>query len=220
MNILFNDIIQCSDAPWELKSPALSDVLSTNGEIEIKLDKPRKLNAVGLGNCDGNVVIKLYTKSDYFTETINPVENGLYMLPQILNDITLIKITAVKIGRFAAGYACNIPTAVMKEPSYKSTSEPRITLSGQVIPGRGGYNYKTLHLDSRYKITREIMAEIDAGYKYIGMGYPFFIDFEDEAYKLPFTKLYATETKQLSMTFQSGVRRFLYSRSFEFEERF
>jgi len=113
-----------------------------------------------------------------------------------------------------------LPTAIAKEPSFMSTAEPRVTLSGQVIPGAGGYNYRTLSLDCRYKISEEIISEIEAGYITAGRGYPYFIDLTDESYKLPFSKLYANEKNQGSMTFQSGVRRYLYSRRFEFEERF
>jgi hypothetical protein len=95
-----------------------------------------------------------------------------------------------------------------------------VTLSGQVIPGAGGYNYWTLSLDSRYKIGPEAMEEIGAGYKYIGAGYPFFIDLSQEHYKLPFDRLYAAERNQANFGFEGGIRRFLYSRRFDFEERF
>jgi hypothetical protein len=89
-----------------------------------------------------------------------------------------------------------------------------------VIPGAGGYDYRAVSLDSRYKIGPEAMAEIEAGYKYIGRGYPFFIDFSDEAYKLPFIRLYAAERNQRNLSFEGGARRFLYSRRWNFEERF
>ncbi|MCL2294479.1 MAG: hypothetical protein FWC36_06420 [Spirochaetes bacterium] len=97
---------------------------------------------------------------------------------------------------------------------------PRYTLSGQVIPGAGGYNYKRLSLDSRYKIDEFAIKEIQAGYTYIGMGYPFFIDLTTESYKLPFSKLYANETSQQNMSFESGVNKYLYSKRWNFEERF
>jgi hypothetical protein len=64
------------------------------------------------------------------------------------------------------------------------------------------------------------LKEIKAGYTSIGMGFPFFIDLTCESYKLPFSKLYATEKDQLNMGFESGVYRALYSRRFVFEERF
>jgi len=65
-----------------------------------------------------------------------------------------------------------------------------------------------------------MMNEIKEGYKYISMGYPFFVNLEDEAYKLPFDRLYATDRNQINMSFESGVTRFLYSRRWDFEERF
>ena len=216
MKILFNDIIQYSDAPKELKSPALSDFYKVNNAFfRITFDKRYNYNCIGIGNIDGTFL----TIND--EHNINFKGNGLYEIPYHANmDNITIDTDATYIGRFAVGIACNIPTSITKEPSIMSTSEPRVTLSGQIIAGAGGYNYRALSLDSRYKITKEIMQEIEAGYKFIGMGYPFFIDLSDESYKLTFDKLYANERSQRSMTFQSGVNRFLYSRRFEFEERF
>jgi len=256
MNILFNDVIQYSDAPKELKSPALSDTCEIKNNLVINLDKRRQINCIGLGNIDADervifsggradtvfdiildggradTVFNKIIKSDVLLTImfnddnntffeVNSDDNGLYVMSKTIraSQITIITKSSY-IGRFAAGIACNIPTAVMKEPSFLSTSEPRITLSGQVIKGAGGYNYRAVSLDSRYKITQEIMKEFENGKKYIGAGYPFFIDLTKEGYKLPFSKLYANEKNQRSMTFQSGVTRFLYSRRFEFEEKF
>jgi hypothetical protein len=109
---------------------------------------------------------------------------------------------------------------VQKEPGWNSTAEPRVTLSGQVIEGRGGYTYRTLSLDSRYQITEEAVKELEAGYKYTGMGYPFFINLEKEAYKLPYDKLYAEESGQRAFSMESGILKYRYSRRFEFSERF
>jgi len=257
MKILFNDIIQNSDAARELKSPALSDLFKINRPIEINFDKLYQVNSIGIGNTDGTyffisligfinidgggvrtinidfIYDNLGADAKVFDLNIDAghadknerevyfTGNGLYILNKTYTVYKILITTdATYIGRLAAGIACNIPTAVAKEPSYVSTSEPRITLSGQVIAGAGGYNYRTISLDSRYKITNEIFKEIEAGYKYIGMGYPFFIDLSDESYKLLFNKFYGNERNQRSMTFQSGVRKFLYSRRFEFEERF
>jgi len=161
----------------------------------------------------GSVGIELLDEVAIFNRATTDAEDEILFTSSLRHG-------KLSIGRIAAGIACNIPTAVAKEPSLISTSEPRVTLSGQVIAGTGGYNYRAISLDSRYKITKEIMQEIEAGSKYIGMGYPFFIDLTDESYKLTFDKLYANERNQRSMTFQSGVHRFLYSRRFEFEERF
>jgi len=223
MKILFNDIIQYSDAPKELKSPALSDTYETDEPIIINFDKPYPINSIGIGNYNNNELIAEFDNGIQFVIDYN--KSGLYVMEKTILT-SRIKLLTKKIignfsiGRIAAGIACNIPTSITKEPSLISTSAPRVTLSGQVISGAGGYNYKTISLDSRYKITKEIMQEIEDGYKYIGMGYPFFIDLKDESYKLLFDKLYANERNQRSMTFQSGIHKFLYSRRFEFEERF
>jgi len=214
MHILFNDIIQNSDAPDALKSPALSDLAGLPSVIT--LESTKQINCIGIGNTDAT----------YFTvngHTINFTENGLYLLPVVfpLEASSLeIETDASYIGRLGAGLAMRIGTSVRKEPSYNSTAEPRTTLSGQVIPGRGGHIFRAVSLDSRYKIDEAMMGEIKDGYRYISMGYPFFINLEDEAYKLPFDRLYAIDRNQMAMSFESGVRRFLYSRRFDFEERF
>jgi len=214
MEILFNDVIQLSDAPKQLKSPALSEVFKINEQpINIKLDKERIINCIGIGNTDGNWFMINGHNVDFNG-------NGLYLIPRTATDSLIITTNATYIGRIAAGISCHIPTSITKEPAFCSTSEPRVTLSGQIISGVGGYNYKAVSLDSRYKINEFILSEIKEGYKYIGMGYPFFIDLTEESYKLPFNKLYATERNQRQMGFESGVKRYLYSRRFEFEERF
>jgi len=219
MKILLNDIIQYSDAPDELKSPALADFYYFNNELVINLDKQYPINSIGLGNLDKNSQITVLLNNETFI--INYEDNGLYLLLNtvITNKIT-INTTSLKIGRFAAGFACDIPTAVMKEPGWGSTAVPRTTLSGQVIAGRGGYNYRTLSLDSRYKITKDTVNELEAGQKYIGMGYPFFLNLEVENYKIPYKRFYGIEKNQQNMILQSGVRKFLYSFKFDFEERF
>jgi hypothetical protein len=222
MRILFNDIIQNSDAYEVLKSPALSELFFIGEQLIITLNKQYPINAIGIGNTDGEDFIINFDDNDNTVFNFSFSENGLYVMPKtvIASQITITSPNATYIGRLGAGLGVNIPTAIAKEPSFKSTSEPRVTLSGQVVPGKGGYNYRTLSVDSRYKIGEGIIKEIEAGYNFIAKGYPFFIDLSDESYKLPFSKFYANETSQQSMTFQSGVRRFLYSRRFEFEERF
>ena len=220
INILFNDVIQQSDAADALKSPALSDLAETrdimdmtDGTITINLGGTRRVNCIGIGNMDGSS----FTVNGH---GVGFTGNGLYMLPAHDTDRLVITTDATHIGRLATGTAVRIPTSVRKEPAFCSTAEPRMTLAGQVVKGLGGYNYRTVSLDSRYKIDGNIMSEIEEGYRYTGMGYPFFINLEDEAYKLPFDKLYAIDTNQRAMGFESGVMRFLYSRRFNFRECF
>jgi hypothetical protein len=64
------------------------------------------------------------------------------------------------------------------------------------------------------------MSEIMKGYPQISRGLPMFIDFEDEKDRLPFTKLYACDTMQQEMSFESSINKNLFSRKFVFEERF
>jgi hypothetical protein len=193
----------------------LSDITNFSDPISIMIifDKPRRINSIGIGNTDGTT-FTINGQTIYFSR------NGLYLFNEITAGNITINHNATRIGRIAAGMAVDIPTSITKEPAFCSTAEPRTTLSGQVIPGAGGYNYRTLSLDSRYKIGKAAISEIDEGYKYIGMGYPFFLDLSDEAYKLPFSKLYATEANQRKMGFESGARKFLYSKRFEFRECF
>ena len=230
MKILFNDVIQYADVSKDyeyLKSPSLAEVCVVKSPITINFDKPCPINSIGIGNAkqkELRIELKgtngtLFNSDDHDFEFS---ENGLYLIDEI--TVSQITITAkaglTHIGRFAAGIAVNIPTTVAKEPAFHSTAKPRTTLSGQVIQGVGGHIYKTVSLDSRYKIDEKAMKEIEDGYFYTSMGYPFFIDLTDEAYKLPFSKLYAIDRNQQQMSFESGVNKFLYSRRFEFEERF
>jgi hypothetical protein len=113
-------------------------------------------------------------------------------------------------------------TAIPKEPAFASTHAPRRTLSGQVIPGTGGYRFRRVSVDTRYKIGHEAMDEIIEGRETIARGYPFFISFDEEYEhdRLPFRRLYAADTEQQNISFESSVTRFLFSRRFVFEEAF
>jgi len=221
MRILFNDVIQFSNVEKEIKSASLAEMLSITGPLVITLDKIYPINAIGIGNTDGSSFIVTFNDTGNTSYQFQYTIDGLYANNKTVNaSVITITTNATYIGRIAAGIGIHIPTAIAKEPGFCSTSQPRVTLSGQSVPGAGGYYYKTLSLDSRYKINALAMNEIIAGREAIGKGYPFFIDLSDEAYKLPFNKLYANERNQQEMVFESGVRRFLYSRRFEFEERF
>jgi hypothetical protein len=220
MKILFNDIIQYSNAPDTLKSPALVQNTSPMPTM-IQLDKVRPINVIGVGNLSGGTLRITFNDSTGTIYIIPFVDNGLYIMTKTISASRLTFTTPIpSIGRLAAGIGIEICTSIPKEPGWNSTSEPRVTLSGQIIPGRGGYNYRVLSLDSRYKITEEAIAEIVAGYTYIGMGYPFFIDLTQESYKLPYSRLYANERNQRTMSFEGGIAKYRYSRKWDFEERF
>jgi len=260
MYILFNDVIQNSNAEDTIKSPMLSEIMNIDDPITIDFDEPRRINAIGVGNAkiddvkifDGDRADAIYVDEllggfantaftnavncqdagmTNFTVSFNDVKNtvfsfrydanGLYVMNKtILASRMTVYTDATHIGRIGAGMGIHIPTSIPKEPAFYSTSEPRVTLSGQTIQGAGGYNYNFVSLDSRYKIDDFAMKEIKDGYKHIGKGYPFFIDLTDESYKLPFNKFYATERNQRQMSFEGGIRKYLYSRRWEFEERF
>jgi hypothetical protein len=219
MRILFNDVIQYSDAPDAVKSPALSHASAVPAVIT--LDRPRPVNAIGIGNTDGAYFAIAFDDDDGTVFNLPFTDNGLYIMPKTITASAIaIATDAAFAGRIAAGLGVEICTSIPKEPGWRSTSEPRVTLSGQVVPGRGGYNYRTLSLDSRYGIGPEAVAELTAGWKYTGMGYPFFISLETESYKLPYSRLYAEENSQRSMGFEGGIRKYRYSRKWDFTERF
>jgi hypothetical protein len=157
-----------------------------------------------------------------FSQIVYYRDSGLYKLerPAITKRLT-VTTDASYIGRMGMGRGVKLGTAIAKEPSYNNSEKPRLTLSGQRIPGIGAYNYRAVSLDVRYKIGAAEMAEIrDAYNNQIGPGLPFFLLFEEEARRLPFVRLYAADKKNEAVSFQSGVNRFLFSRKFDFEECF
>ena len=264
MKILFNDLVQNSNAPQEIKSSALKDYFVVkDGSLIISFNKPVDIDCVGIGDCSAaSIKISLLSKvpgrfvnggspltkfqfgiaggfpsscefsavSDGMRISPFPLSNipyngsGLYMLDrEKYKSVRSLRIDVepgTKIGRLAFGKLVHIPTTPAKGLSYVGTAAEHITSSGQLIQGMGGYTYRTLTLDSRYKIGEEAMKEIIAGRTTIGAGYPFFIDLEDEYYKLPFRKFYGIERNQKNWVFQGGVTKFLYSMKFEFEECF
>jgi hypothetical protein len=224
MNILFNDVLQNSDAPKKLISSSLADYYNNPAELEIILSEPSFINCIGIGNMDSNTItIKLTnTDSNEFSETISFNKNGLYLLSkgyENINEIDLI-FNSSYIGRIAFGKSVNLKTSIPKEPTFVSTNSPRVTLSGQVIEGLGGYNYRRVSLDTRYKIDKEKLDEIIRGFPALSKGLPLFISFEEEKQRLPFERLYANDKNQQELSFESSINKPLFSRLWNFEERF
>ena len=154
------------------------------------------------------------------TQTVTVNGSGLYVIKPVVTDCITLSHDGGYLGRFAAGIACDLPTAIAKEPGWASTAAERKTLSGQIIPGAGGYTYRTVSLDTRYKIGKETMGQIEAAYtQQIGRGFPYFLLFDREARRLPFLRLYARDQKK-DYVFQGGINRFLFSKKFDFEECF
>jgi hypothetical protein len=224
LNILFNDIIQNSNAPDGLKSSSLADFYNNTAELEIELNEPSVINCIGIGNMNSSSIqIKLVNNtSGTFQETVNFKENGLYLLSREYENIIEIDVffNCSRIGRLASGRAVNLKTSIPKEPTLVSTNKPRVTLSGQVIDGLGGYNYWRVNLDTRYKIDRNKMNEIIKGFPSLSKGVPLFISFEDEINRLPFKRLYANDSNQQEISFESSINKMLFSRKFTFAERF
>ncbi|MDR0374415.1 MAG: hypothetical protein LBH85_01645 [Treponema sp.] len=259
MKILFYDIIQLSNAPGSLRSPALADRWD-GSSLVITLDRAREINCVGIGYTDagkitmsfnppqlqeieGDAASPVYAydggtdldpvnydveiESDVtvrdgsMEQSVMVAGNGLYRVIPVVADRIAITTDGSYIGRFAAGVAVDLPTAMHKEPGFASTGTYRKTLSGQVIPGAGGYAYRTVSVDTRYKINNAALSQIEAAYNgQIGLGYPYFLLFDKESRRLPFIRLYAKDTKTEEYVFQGGINKYLFSRKFEFEECF
>jgi hypothetical protein len=256
MKILFYDIIQLSNAPSALRSPALADRWG-GSSLVIMLDQPHEITCIGIGYTNAREITLVFDPSelvDIEGNTTDPSSydggidfldyeldiesniiteagaseqrimfsgNGLYRILPIVTDKITITIDGSYIGRFAAGMAVDLPTAIAKEPGFASTATNRKTLSGQVIPGRGGYSYRTISVDVRYKIDKSALSQIEMAYNgQIGLGYPYFLLFDREAHRLPFVRLYAKDTKTDRYVFQGGITKYLFSRKFEFEECF
>jgi hypothetical protein len=265
MKVLFNDIVQYSDAPSSLKSPALADRLAYSGPVTVTFDFPRYIDSVGIST-DAKI-IKLawgvsagvilnnmdaaaggfetavsggpaHDRPDDFNFAFSPDfpagtntrdsavvyydESGLYEVSPVVADSVTIECDGTFIGRFGAGRGISLGTALSKEPSFNTTAENKKTLSGQIIPGAGGYNFRSVGLDTRYKIGGPAMREIKAAYPgQIARGYPFFLLFDSEIRRLPFYRMYAKDMSTEKFGFESGVHdRYLFSRKFDFEECF
>jgi hypothetical protein len=214
MRILINDFVQDSDAPTELKSAALADIYQFTTSIIIDLGSSKTIDCIGIGNTDGV----------NFTVNGQPVtftENGLYILS---TSITAQNITVGYdgsfVGRIALGLNRKICTIPAKEPGFYSTYQNRETISGQIIPGAGGITGRKIGVDVRYRITQEIYNDFTLSYpSQIGRGFPFFINFLEESFKLPFQLFYGGLSKS-DLTFQNAINKFIYSKRFDFIERF
>lgn len=148
------------------------------------------------------------------------VLNGLYSFLETSNT-TRVEIThnGTYFGRIALGKYTELGCSPSREPGLWSTSEPRRTLSGQVVLGAGGVTGREIQVDVKYKVDSEDFATIEAGQReQFGTGLPIFILFDKEFHRMPWERMYAsTETE---MIFQSSVNQMLYGRQFKFREAF
>lgn len=246
MKILINDFLQLSDAPKELTTPALLDTcIDTN--IDIDLGSTKTFNSIGIGYTDATIVTITYRKSIdgnildntdnnildnndlpitsviYTTDIINVnyLLNGLYILPvDIIARVFNLSHNGTYIGRVAIGLYREICTSPSKEPGFYSTNDNMISSAGQVLSGQGGYSGRKINVETRYKITSDIYQDFTDAYKnQISKGFPFFINFGSESFKLPFQYFYGS-LKENDLNFTNSINRFLYSNNFNFIERF
>jgi len=230
LHILINDQIQNSNAPIEAKTPALSELCYIN-PLTVTFNETISFTHFGIGNTDATTVslevhhvVGITPHTDTYNLTLGTTDkNGLYEVIQDQLNVQSIIIThnGTYFGRIGAGLGMQIGTMRAKEPGVQSTNESRVTLSGQIIPGAGGYTYRSIGLDSRYKIDATIYAEINKAYStQIGREFPFFILFDCESFRLPFSRLYANDKNQTGWAFDGSIRDFRYSFKFNFIERF
>lgn len=222
MLIIIDDKIQGSDAPDELKSPALADTYTDTLPVAIDLSASFTVNAIGIGYTDATQV----TLSDggTYTEVITLGTGddltGLYEIPTLTAQNISITHNGTYIGRVALGFSRSLGAAPTREIGFYTTQSNRVTLSGQVIPGAGGYNGRRISIDTRYKIDSDIWDDIEISYDYIARGYPWFVKFSTkELNRFPWTRLYCSPDDS-NLLLQSSVNRFLYSKAFDLYERF
>lgn len=226
MKILINDKLQyASGVPAQIISPALADRYSISNTFTATFTDSEIVNCIGLGYTDATE-IEISDGSNSTTVLITkdaPYQNGLYIL-DVEFDSPSYTIThnGTYIGRVAIGVYRTLGTSPTKEIGFFTTHESRRTLSGQVIPGAGGYCGRTIDLDVRYKIDEDVYSDIETAYcTQIAKEFPYFLQLDDEQHKVPENMLYfyASTDKPISKL-QSSSYKFLYSYKFKFEEAF
>jgi hypothetical protein len=224
MKILINDKMQSSDdAPAEIKSPALSDYYNEDTEFTFSFDSAEVINCIGIGYTDATLVT-ITGQSVPVNVTVPATnQNGLYVLgTELEDDEFTISHNGSYIGRVGVGEYRKLCGNPSMEKGWYTTSENRETLSGQSIPGAGGYSGRVLGFDVRYEIDETIYDDIDDAYALqISKGFPFFMYLVDEQHKITsrMLRFYAKTDKPLSML-QSSTYQFKYSYKFKFMEKF
>ena len=222
MLILIDDKVQGSNAPDALKSSALSDTYSDTTDFNIDLGDDYAVNCIGIGYTDATELTVTNVAGLNQTITIGdyPDASGLYELTASTDDIFSISHNGSYIGRIALGFSRSLGVAPTREPGLFTTQSSRVTASGQVIPGAGGYNGRRIAVDFRYKIDSDIYADFQNAFQYIAKGLPYFIAFTaKEQLRIPIVRIYASPDDP-NLLFQSSVNRMLYSKQFDFKERF
>lgn len=224
MKILINDFIQGSNAPDYLKSPDLSEYYDDEVSIDIDFGENKTVNCIGIGYTDATTftVTPDGGAPENVTVGASPNASGLYLLvTPFTNDVVNVAHNGSYVGRVALGFARSLGAAPTREAGFYSTESPRVTKSGGVIPGAGGYYGRRLAVDFRYNIDSDIFSDITAAMEYISKGYPWFMALtaKEQARIAPWSRLYASPA-DVELLLQSSVNRFLYSKQFDFYERF
>lgn len=229
MQILLYDKMQdATGAPDAIMSPALSDRYTTATSFTVTFASDEIVNCIGIGYTDATEVT-ITDGSDPQTVTLlytatNELKynNGLYIINQLESSSYTISHNGTFIGRVGIGVWRTLGTNPTKEIGFYTTNESRITASGQVIPGAGGFSGRRFEADVRYKFTEDIYNDLRKAYNgQISKNYPYFIYTYDEQHKLPDTMLHMyVRTKDVDMLLQSSSYKFLYSYKFSFFEAF
>lgn len=220
MKILIDDLIQRSNAPSALKSAALADTYTTNNFI-ITLDDEYDIDCIGVGYTDAShIIVNGETIQLHLAGTGNE-KNGLYLLSTKLlaEDTLTVSHDGTYLGRFGAGAYTQLCASPTKEIGFYTTSQERVTVSGQVVPGAGGYCGRSFNLDFRYKFNSTILTVINRIFAtQISLVLPFFIYFDSENFSPLWARMYASIPNKF--VFQTSIRSFLLSHKLEFTERF
>lgn len=227
--LLYDKMIDTLDAPAEIISPALADRYEGVVPFTVTLKEYGKINCIGIGYTDATEVT---VSNGTETRTVNitkpaPYHNGLYIIADLwpLDEeypTLIISHNGTFIGRIGIGEYRTLGTNPTKEIGFYSTEDNRETLSGQVIPGAGGYSGRRFEADVRYKFTSDIYNDCEKAYtKQIAKGFPFFMLLDDEQHKVPANMLhFYAQDKDNKLLLQSSTYKFLYSYKFSFYEKF
>ena len=223
MKILILDLMQSSDAPKALISPALADTLdrrlTSANPLTVTLDNTYPYDAVGIGNTDATTITINGAAITISTE----LANGLYDITPGSTRTLSISHDGSYIGRLAVGTARYLGCSPSREPGFWTTGKPRITLSGQVVPPAGSLGGRQIGLQIKYKFSEEVISDIEAAWPTISQGYPFFVSFDArEQTRMPWARMYAFAGNDLGSPFvlQSSLNKYLYSRDLTLKEAY
>ena len=227
--LIYDQMIDALNAPVEIISPGLADIYTGVVPFTVTLAEYGKINCIGIGYTDASEVTisnGVDTRTAYVIKP-SPYHNGLYIIPEIYPldaeypELT-ISYNGTFIGRIGIGEYRTLGTSPTKEIGFYTTEDNRETLSGQVIPGAGGYSGRRFEADVRYKIDSLVYTDTEKAYiKQISKGFPYFMYLYDEQHKLPANMLYFyAQDKSDGILFQSSTYKFLYSYKFKFYEKF